>query len=120
MEIDGVRAPAVGLTDEDSRKLQRLLGSGRARVVIALCLSPAVDQGAWPRLDLNVYTYDKGPTGTPLAIGVTDKEFQSIFRAAGRPRYDKPEWALRWLERSDSVCLRQFPAPSAATPVSVW
>ncbi|MFJ6320814.1 DEAD/DEAH box helicase [Streptomyces griseus] len=114
MEIDGVRAPAVGLTDEDSRKLQRLLGSGRARVVIALCLSPAVDQGAWPRLDLNVYTYDKGPTGTPLAIGVTDKEFQSIFRAAGRPRYDKPEWALRWL--NERLVLPPLPGSAASTP----
>ncbi|MGY4744255.1 DEAD/DEAH box helicase [Streptomyces sp. ATMOS53] len=114
VEIGGVRAPAVGFTAEDSRRLQRLLGAGQARVAIVLYLAPASGQAAWPRLDLNVYTYDKGPTGTPLAIGVTDKEFQSIFRAAGRPRHDKPEWALQWL--NERLVLPPLAGSAAGAP----
>ena len=115
VEIGGKRATATGFTPEDDRTLQHLFASTQARLAIVLFLDIHPDGSRGPRLDLNVYAYQKGPTGTPLAIGVADKEFTRIYRAAGeQPGRRPPEWTLSWL--TERLVLPPLPGSPPGTP----
>lgn len=114
VEISGKRAPAAGFADEDDRTLRRLLATAQARVAIVLYLDRSPHGSRWPRLDLNIYAYDKGPAGAPLAIGVTDKEFTRVHRAAGDKAGSSPEGALKWLGRQ--LLLPPLPASPPDSP----
>lgn len=119
VEIDGVRGPAAGLAAQDDRTLRRLLESGQAKVAVVLHLAPgsAAAPGTparSPRLDLNVYAYDRGPTDAPLAVGVADKELATVYRAAGRQVANNPESALAWLK--DRLTLPAVPGAAPGDP----
>ncbi|WP_164842729.1 DEAD/DEAH box helicase [Actinoplanes solisilvae] len=115
IEIGDARGPASGLTAEDEQTLQRLLAHAQERVAVVLNLDLGTGNSPWPRLDLNVYTYEIGPSGSPLAIGVADKELANVRRAAGdRHGRRSPEWALNWL--TEKLVLPPLPGSPPGSP----
>ncbi|MEU8001135.1 AAA domain-containing protein [Catellatospora sp. NPDC049111] len=115
VEIDGRSAMASGFTTTDDDTLRQVMQQVRSRVAMVLVLDPQPRGSRWARLDLNIYVYDKGPTDQPLTIGVTDKEFASIHRAAeDRHRRRSQEWALAWLR--DRLVLPPRPGAAAGSP----
>ncbi|GAA0506668.1 hypothetical protein Ade02nite_95830 [Paractinoplanes deccanensis] len=115
IEIGEARGPASGLTEDDEQTLQRLLSHTQERVAVVLYLDLDTSNSRWPRLDLNVYTYEVGPSGSSIAIGVGDKELASVRRAAGdRHGRRSPDWALNWL--TERLVMPPLPGSPPGSP----
>ncbi|MEV0328961.1 AAA domain-containing protein [Micromonospora echinospora] len=118
--IDGVSGRVEGMDTGNGQVLQRVLGASSARIafVVDVDRSPRHGPGG-PRpgvcLAVNIHSYERGPTWEPLSIGVGDRPLETVVRAGGLRKEQRPAArAISWI--TQRLLLPALPGSPAGTP----